>query len=399
MEYINFLKSNPIILKLSTIQFISYFASWFTNVAIYTLLVSLNASAFIIAITSAIHFLPAVMQAPFTGVIIDKLNPKKLMLTLLAIEAITTFFMIFTDSIDLIWLLLVLLYIKMSSASFYFTTEMSLLPQIISGKELKLANDIHSMIWSFSYSFGMAISGLVVYLFGVKVAFIMDMFLFIIAMFILMSTPIKTKIKESKEKFIEMIVGGIKYLKEKPLIIHLILLHASVGFTAFDALITLLADYQYKEVVAVALSIGFLNAVRALALMVSPLILSKFVNRESFFYILLFQGIAIIIWGILQENFYLSLIGSFLVGFFTTTIWSYSYTLLQSNIDEKYYGRVIAYNDMVFMLVGVITSLLIGVLADIKIELNYITYLIGSFFILTAIYYKYILKLLEDNSK
>ncbi len=392
MEYIKFLKSNPIIFKLSTVQLIGYFASWFSNIAIYTLLVSLNASVFIIAITSALHFLPAVMQAPFSGVIIDKLNPKKLMLILLAIEAISTFFMIFMDTSEFIWLLLSLLYIKMSAASFYFTAEMSLLPQLISGQKLKTANEIHSIIWSLSYSFGMAISGLVVYFFGIKIAFILDMLLFIIAIFILLSTPIKAQIKESKEKFTQMMIAGIKYLKQNPLIIHLIIIHSSIGLTAFDSLVVLLADFKYKEIIAISLSIGLINATRSLALMISPLLISKFVNNKTLFYIILFQGLAIIIWGILQDNFYLSLIGSFLVGFFTTTIWSYTYSLLQEKIDKNYYGRVIAYNDMIFMLVGVLTSLMIGLLADKGVELNHITYLLGFIFILTSFYYKFILK-------
>ncbi len=398
MEYIKFLKSQPIILRLSTIQLIAYFGSWFTNVAIYTLLIELNVSALVIALTSALHFLPAVLQAPFVGVIIDKLNIKKLMLILLSVEAIATFFIIFIDSSELIWLLLLLVYIRMSSVSFYFTSEMSLLPQIISGKDLKIANEIHSIIWSFSYTAGMAISGLAVYFFGIKTALLIDVLLFIIAIFILFNTKIVEKTKESSEKFVDMIVEGLKYLKANPLIIHLIFIHSTVGFTAFDSLVTLLADFKYKEVIAISLAIGFINATRAISLMIAPIFLSKFLNHKSFFYILFLQGISILIWGVLQENFYISLIGAFLSGLFTTIIWSYSYTLLQESIEEKYYGRVIAYNDMIFMLVGVITSLSIGILADLGVELNYITYLIGFMFILSAIYYKIILKKIEKNS-
>lgn len=395
MEYLNLLKRERVLLKLSTIQIIVYFGAWFTNVAIYTLLIELNASAITIALVASMHFLPAVLQAPFTGPLIDRLSPKPLMLILILIEILTTISFLFIDSLNLVWLLLFMLYIKMSANSFYFTAEMSLLPKILKDRDLELANELHSIIWSFSYTFGMALSGATVYLFGVKVAILIDITLFVVALFTLYTLELKIELKRVKERFFSMIIDGFNYIKRDKLVIHLILLHSSVGLTAFDTLITLLADFKYKEIVAASLAIGFLNATRAFALMIGPLLLSKYLSLKNFQYILLFQALSILIWGYIQINFYLSLIGSFFVGIFTTTIWSYTYTLLHKRVDEKYYGRVIAYNDMVFMLVGVFTSMMIGILADAGVKLSSITYIIGTLFILATIYYRFILRRLS----
>ena len=77
-EYISLLKSHPVLLRLSTIQLISYFGAWFSNVAIYTLLLEMNVSAQVVAFVAMLHFLAGVIQAPISGVIIDSISPKNL---------------------------------------------------------------------------------------------------------------------------------------------------------------------------------------------------------------------------------------------------------------------------------------------------------------------------------
>lgn len=183
-----------------------------------------------------------------------------------------------------------------------------------------------------------------------------------------------------------MIKEGFLYIKNNKIIIHLILLHSCVGLTAFDTLVTLLADFHYKYIIAVPLAIGISNAVRAFALMVGPFLIGNWVNKENLTYLLIFQGITIICWAFLQFNFYLALIGLFLTGFATTTLWSYTYALLQKRIEPKYLGRVIAYNDMIFMLTNVATTMFIGLMASL-ISLDIITIIIGCAFFVMAFYY------------
>lgn len=387
MGYIAFLKSNAIVRRLTFIQLLTYFAAWFSNVAIYTLLIRLDASALVIALVSVGYLLPAVVQAPFTGPLIDILPLKKLMTTLLVLEIVSTILLVTIDSLDEIWLLLVLVFVRMGAASFYFTAEMSLLPRILGGQELKIANEIHSIIWSLTYTAGMAASGLAVDLFGISWAIIFDAALFLVALALFLPLPIAPVAAKSSQKFLKMIQEGLFYLGGRPKIIHLMLLHATVGITAYDTLVALLADHFYKEVIAVPLAIGFINATRALALMAGPAFLGKIINETRLLWFFLLQGFGVILWGSLQENFYLSLIGVFAAGFWTSTIWSYTYTMLQQNTNQAFLGRVLAYNDMLFMLAGILTSLFIGAAAQAGVKLTLITYGLGGAFFAVALYY------------
>lgn len=390
-EYIKLLKSESILRRLSTIQLIAYFGAWFSNVAIYTLLLEMKVSAEVVAFVAMLHFLSGVIQAPVSGSIIDKMEPKKLMLILISFEIIATISLVFVNNVSDLWLLYLLIFVKMAAASFYFTTEMSLLPKILSGEKLQRANELHSIIWSFSYTLGMALSGFFVYFFGIKTAFVLDAFMFMVGFTLLYNTKIKIEMARSSENLMRMMSDTFRYLKKSPHAIHLMLVHAFVGLTAFDALVALMVDKYYASVIATSLALGLLHASRALGLVIGPILLGKWINNKRVVYLFIFQALALWLWAFLMKDFYMSLLASVVVGLFTTTLWSYTYTLLQKNIEQKYYGRIVAYNDMLFLSSASITSFMIGFLATHNHSLEFITALIGVGFLVGGVYFMWIL--------
>jgi len=387
LTHLELLRLNKPVRHLTYVQFIAYFGAWFSNVAIYTMLVKFDASALIIATVTAFHFLPGVILSPFNGSIVDRIAVKKLMLILLTTEMSMTIAFLLINSIEDVWLLMLFLFIRMGSASIFFTTVMTVLPKLLSGEALIKANEIHSMVWSVTFTAGMALGGVVVSLLGVKISFIIDGALFLVAIAILSQISFNIEVEKITNSMFQTIKDGFEYLKNNKYLFHYMFLHSTVGFTIFDTIVTLLADQSYKYIIAVPLAIGFTNGMRALALMVGPLFLSSWITKERMFYMFLAQGVAIILWAFLQYDFYLGLFGMFLVGLTTTTIWSFTYTMLQEEVERKYLGRVLAYNEMIFMLSTVATTFFIGLMASI-VTLDIITILLGAAFIGVAYYYK-----------
>lgn len=384
------LQNEPLLRRLSLVQLIAYFGAWFSNVAIYTLLLQLDTDPIVVAVVAALHFLPGVLQAPFSGALIDRFAPRRLMLLLMATEVAATLPLMLVDDSSLLWLLFVLVFVRMGASSFYFTLEMALLPRILKPRHLKAANELHSVIWSFSYTFGMAASGMVVYLVGVDIAFALDAALFGIAMALLLGAAFPSLQHEHQTGYWTLMRQSVRYLREQPLIRHLIILHAVVGFTAFDALVALMAEEYYIPAVAAPLAIGLLHALRALGLVAGPVLLGRWINTRRLTWLLLLQGGAILLWAAVLPGFYASLAASVLVGLGTTTLWSYTYTLLQHHTERAYYGRVVAYNDMVFLLSVSGISMGIGALAQSGVSLQVVTALLGSGFFAGALYYLWI---------
>ena len=389
MSYYLLLKENRTVRILTAVQIIAYFGSWFSHVAILSLLAGLGASPFMISVAVAMSFLPALIQGPFVGAIIDRLKPKPLMLSLLFIEAVCTAGFILIEAREHIWFLLILVYIKMGAASFYFTSEMSLLPKLLSSAKLKSANEIHSIVWSACFTTGVALSGLAVEYFGIKTAFLVDVGLFLAAIAVFSTLEVDVKPEPKVSGFVNTFLEGLSYVfKKNPKILFIIFLHASVGLTVFDGIITVLAQTKYKEIISVPLAIGFLGAIRSLALVIGPFLFSKIINKERLFYLLLAQGFAAMLWGAVSGNFWSSLVGSFVCGLFTTTLWSYTMTMLQDAIDDGFYGRVVGINDMFFTATATATSIGIGLLLDGGISGGWALCIMGAIFILVAFYYR-----------
>jgi len=386
MTYRETLK-HPVIRRLSIIQLISYFGTWFSQVAIFSMIVSFGADEITIAITAAMAMLPAVILAPIIGLIIDKIDFKKLMMTLLVVEIVMTLSFILINSIDYIWILMILIFLRSAASSMLFSAEMALFPKLLSGQMLKNTNEIHSIIWSLSYAMGMAVGGIITYYIGFDTAFLIDASLYSVAIALLIGLQISIEKSKHTQSNWHMLKDGFNYIKSRKKIMHLIIIHSAIGLTSFDALITLLADIQYKELIAVPLAIGWMNAIRAVGLMIGPFLISKMISKKNLHYFFILQGLAIMLWSVLEYNFYLALIGLFITGLFITTLWSYTYLLIQEETDKEYMGRVISYNDMFFMLTNVTTALFIGYAAKWGMSLEGITFTLGSGFILFAIYY------------
>jgi len=391
LTYLETLK-HPVIRRLSLIQLISYFGTWFSQVAIFSMIVAFGADELTIAFTAAMAMLPAVVLAPIIGNVIDRIPFKKLMLILLLVEIIMTLGFIFIDSLEYLWVLMVLIFFRSAAASMLFSAEMTLFPKLVSGEMLKNTNEIHSIIWSLCYAVGMAIGGIATYYMGFDTAFMIDALLYGVAVILLLGLQLNIEKVEHTDSHLQMFKDGFSYLLSKKKILHLILLHASIGLTSFDALITLLADFEYKTLIAVPLAIGWMNATRALGLMIGPFFISSIINKNNLHYFFVLQGLAILLWSQLEYHFYYALAGLFVTGFFITTLWSYTYLLIQEETESKYMGRVISYNDMFFMLSNVVTALFIGYASKWGMSLEGITIILGLGFIVVAFYYHWFKK-------
>jgi len=241
----------------------------------------------------------------------------------------------------------------------------------------------------------MGLAGVYIHFFGIKSAFLLDGILYIFSFGFLYFLNLQGLKPDLIERPLKMLKNGLVYLKENRLIVHLIFLHAFVGITAYDALIALLADYRYANLLSASLVIGLLNASRSVSLMFAPALLSKFINKNTLVYVYIGQGLGIIVLALTLRNFYLALVGIVFAGFCTSSLWSYTYTLLQQNCEKEFYGRVIAYNDMVFLGFSALISFAIGLLYELGLSVEMIATFMGSLFFVGAFYYQKISKSYE----
>ena len=367
------------------------FGLWFSVVGVATLLIELGAPVWAITAVGVVSFVPNVFLAPINGIIVDKFQPKPLMTAMFITEMISIFMLIFIDSLDYLWLLLLIVVVRSVAGTLFFQTESSTLPKFLSRPYLKLANEMTGIIWTITYTFGMASAGIFIHYFGVRAAFILDFCLYVFSFFILLRLNFKDLARNAREPVFKMLKEGFSYLRSHPLVVHLIVLHAFVAVTTYDNLIALLAKYKYKEILSASLVIGLMNMSRSAAAFFGQIWLSKIVNKHTFFWILLGQFAGIALWAVLEFNYWLSFAGMIAAGFFITTVWSYSFTQLQNHVDREFFGRVIAYNDMAYFIVATLVSAAIGFFFELGFSLSQITFGMGFMFAIAAFYYKFLI--------
>jgi hypothetical protein len=66
--------------------------------------------------------------------------------------------------------------------------------------------------------------------------------------------------------------------------------------------------------------------------------------------------------------------------------------MVQKEIEIEFIGRVIAYNDMIFMISNISITLFIGYAASMGMELKYITIIMGLGFFVAGGYYAWFKK-------
>jgi len=391
IRYIVLLRHSRNYRLLFSAGFICMFGLWFSVVGVATLLIELGAPVWAITAVGVVSFVPNVFLAPINGIIVDKFQPKPLMTAMFITEMISIFMLIFIDSLDYLWLLLLIVVVRSVAGTLFFQTESSTLPKFLSRSYLKLANEMTGIIWTITYTFGMASAGIFIHYFGVQAAFILDFCLYVFAFFILLRLNFKDLARNAREPVFKMLKEGFSYLRSHPLVVHLIVLHAFVAVTTYDNLIALLAKYKYKEILSASLVIGLMNMSRSAAAFFGQIWLSKIVNKHTFFWLLLGQFAGIALWAALEFNYWLSFAGMIAAGFFITTVWSYSFTQLQSHVDREFFGRVIAYNDMAYFIVATLVSAAIGFFFELGFSLSQITFGMGFMFAIAAFYYKFLI--------
>lgn len=391
IRYIVLLRHSRNYRLLFSAGFICMFGLWFSVVGIATLLIELGAPVWAITAVGVVSFVPNVFLAPINGIIVDKFQPKPLMTAMFITEMISIFMLIFIDSLDYLWLLLLIVVVRSVAGTLFFQTESSTLPKFLSHPYLKLANEMTGIIWTITYTFGMASAGIFIHYFGVRAAFILDFCLYVFSFFILLRLNFKDLARNAPGPVFKMLKEGFSYLHSHPLVVHLIILHAFVAVTTYDNLIALLAKYKYKEILSASLVIGLMNMSRSAAAFFGQIWLSKIVNKHTFFWLLLGQFAGIALWAALEFNYWLSFAGMIAAGFFITTVWSYSFTQLQSHVDREFFGRVIAYNDMAYFIVATLVSAAIGFFFELGFSLSQITFGMGFMFAIAAFYYKFLI--------
>lgn len=183
MTGIAFLRAYPAFTRLWLGQLVSRFGDALDAVAFIWLVLELTGSTLLVGTLMVVNMLPSILLNPFTGVWVDRVRRRPLMIASDAARALTTGLvavLYITRHLE-VWHLYVVTALNSVFEALAVPARMAVIPQVVPPKDLVSANSLNSLSSSFASLFGLLLAAPVFQFLGIAWAIGVDAATFLFA--------------------------------------------------------------------------------------------------------------------------------------------------------------------------------------------------------------------------
>jgi MFS family permease len=353
--YLQLLRSNRNFRLLFIGQTISQLGDWFNSVAVYALLLDLTGSATAVAWMMIMQFLPVAVVGPLAGVVVDRVNRRRLMIAADLLRGGVILFLLLVRRADQVWIAYVVMAVTMATAGFFEPARTATIPNVTSAEELLPANALSSATWSAMLAMGASLGGLVTAVFGRDIAFVVNAASFFCSAFFIARTHYDaTPPPKERPHGLAALVGltdlveGVRYVKRERHVAALMCVKAGWGLAGgVLLLLTVFGQRVFPIGGGSAAGIGILYGARGVGAGLGPIALRWMLGQDrqmlrrtitpAFFVVGLFYvalagapSLAVAALCVLCAH-----VGG-------SILWVFSTVLLQLEVPDRFRGRVFA---------------------------------------------------------
>ncbi len=335
-------------------QMISEVGDHFNNIAVFAMAIRQEHGGFLVGGVLIARAIPMLVAGPMAGVILDRLDRRKVMIASDLIRAIVALGFIFCVNQSSNTLLFVLSALLMFASPFFTSGRNAILPSVAKGEDLQPANALtQTTAWA-TTGIGAFLGGTSVAAFGYEWAFVLNSVSFLgsaACLYFFRSqpgefVPPKSNIHRSFHPHREFI-EGLQYLKSEPLLLSIALVGVgwATGGGAAQILFSVFGEKVFNRGPA---GIGIIWSAAGFGLVLGGILANWLNKRLSFAGYKRTVSIAYLAHGALyvafalEQNFALALvfIGLSRAAGSTSSVVNYSKVLQYA--DDKFRGRVFA---------------------------------------------------------
>ncbi|MFX1355683.1 MAG: MFS transporter [Promethearchaeota archaeon] len=332
-------------------------------------------SAFYLAISSVLYFLPQIIIAPIAGVLSDKISRKFIIILVDSFQAVVTFglFILFTFNLADIWLVLIVNTSRSVLQSFHVPTFNAIIPSMVPKQRLNRVNSINLFFSSLIYTIGPILAGALYEFFPINQIFMIDIITFIIALvpILIITIPRVGLPKDHKEKtsFFKEFKIGLKAVKSAPGLLSLIFLAMLLNFLnrPFSDLLPLFVKKIHN---GTAIELAFISSFMSVGNIVGSFINSfkKEWKRKTLIIMIgsisIFGGYSFLVFS--PYRFFIIVgIGLFISGLSFNFILINYMTILQIAVPKDKVGRIVSLDHSITFAIIPLGSLTGGFLAEL----------------------------------
>ncbi len=289
-DFVDLLKANRNYRWTWSGQIVSEIGDHFNNVAVFSLALATTHSGLVVTGIMLSRAIPAVMAGPVAGVLLDRLDRKRLMIASDLIRAVVALGFILAIPRHDTWLLYLLSALLMFASPFFTSGRSSILPTIANKEELHTANSLTQTTQWMTLTIGSLLGGTTIGPFGYRWAFAFNALSFLFSAACISRLRVergsfrveRTALAEDKvvrpwHEYTE----GLRYMRASPLILGLALVGMgwASGGGAAQVLFSLFGELVFNRGPA---GIGYLWGAAGIGLLVGGTFAHWLGKRLSF---------------------------------------------------------------------------------------------------------------------
>jgi MFS family permease len=205
-------------------QVVSEVGDHYNNVAVFALALANTGSGLVVAGILISRAICAVLAGPIAGVLLDRMDRKRIMIISDLVRASIAIAFIFGIPQGRTWLLYVLSGALMFASPFFSSGRASILPTIATKDELHSANSLTQLTQWTTLTVGSFLGGTSVSQFGYKLAFLFNAFSFLFSAWCISRLHVESGFRAQRSDMVVLrpwheYTEGLRYMKSSPLIL------------------------------------------------------------------------------------------------------------------------------------------------------------------------------------
>ena len=376
--YWRLLRNNPDFTRLWLAQVISLLGDWFNTIVLAVLVEKYSGgSGLAVSLFLLARFVPPMLVGPWAGVLVDRLDRKRLLILSDLLRALVVLLLLLADEPQMLWLVYVLTALQFTFSAVFEPGRNALLPALLPKEGLVLANTLGSVTWSTMLAAGAIAGGIVASQLGTSAALVIDSLTFLVSALLIMSIRANTSVSVGAREVVKAVETeesrglreGLRYLRRSPATLAVLLVKAGISLGSVDTVMIIYASQLFKMGEDNSTPLSIMYAAFGAGAVAGPLLLNRFndgqvhVMRRLIRFGFLFMSLG---WLMMSGAGTLPLVALALTlrAMGTSICWTYSSVIIQKSVPDRYLGRMFSLDMTSFQFVGACSILLTGLLID-----------------------------------
>lgn len=314
--------------------------------------------------------IPAFLFSAIFGVFVDHYRKKRiLILTHLGRGILVLFLILFVEFNSSFWPLFMTCFFIFTIAQMFAPAETSIIPELVTKKNLVLANGLFMGTWMGATVFGFAVATPITEFFSLNMNYVVISVCYFIAAFLAMgiksNVSLTKKTKRVRNVFRDL-WQGLKYLRVH-LVLQIVFFQLFFGITLLACIAVLGLDYVETVLNLPHEKFGILVSFAGIGMLLGILLLEQLKNYVSKLTLIrfgfLFAAISLWVIGVVDQVSY-AYMGVFGLGLGNAFVTVPIQTIIQESVLPSARGRMFGIQNLIIALALTLPPILLGYLSD-----------------------------------